>query len=134
MVAFYAWMNGNEGNPGEHKTLIFDGVQTNLGNAYDKHSGLFRAPQTGYYVFTWTIMSDYHGWVYSELVVNSTPRGSILTNSQEINDEHMTTGIVVLSIQRGDDVFVRTKPKASWRGAILSSDKHRSSFSGWRIG
>ncbi|XP_056022758.1 uncharacterized protein LOC125649673 isoform X3 [Ostrea edulis] len=46
-VGFYAYMSGPENNPGTHHTLIFDVVKTNLGSAYSKFTGAFRAPVEG---------------------------------------------------------------------------------------
>lgn len=132
MVAFYAWMNNSEANPGSHHIIVFDGVQSSLGSAYDRHTGIFRTPTTGHFVFSWTIISESHGWIYSELVVNSTPFGHLLTNSQDITDDHTATGLVVLSLKQGDDVYIRTSTQPG-HGRILSSQYYRSSFSGWRI-
>lgn len=35
--------------------LAFDIVKTNNGNGYHASTGVFIAPETGIYVFTWTI-------------------------------------------------------------------------------
>lgn len=133
MVAFYAYMDTHETNPGRHQTLIFDIAKTNVGSAYNTNSGLFTSPQHGIYVFSWTISSDKNGFVFSEIEINSTPFGSILTNSQEISDEHTSTGIVVAEVNQGDVVYIRTNPNASVVGKILSNVNHRTSFSGWKI-
>lgn len=121
MVAFYAYINTHETNPESHQTLIFDVVRTNVGSAYNKHSGLFTSQDHGIFVFTWTIIIDYHGYVFSEIIVNSDPIGSILTNSEDITDVHTVTGIVVAVVNQGDVVYIRTNPTGGIRGKILSS-------------
>ncbi|CAG2215512.1 unnamed protein product [Mytilus edulis] len=133
-IAFYAYMNTHEENPGQHQTLIFDAVKTNLGSFYSKHSGVFTTPEQGTYVFTWSIISDFNtGYIFTEIVINSVPFGSILSNSEEVHDDHTTTGIVVAQLNKGDLVFIRTNPNASIKGRILSDSFRRSSFSGWKI-
>ncbi|CAC5426275.1 C1QL [Mytilus coruscus] len=132
-IAFYAYMDSHETNPGRHQTLIFDVVKTNVRSAYNKHSGLFISPDHGIYVFTWTIVSDLHGYIYSEIMINSAPFGSILTNSEDITDDHTVTGIVVAEVNQGDVVYIRTNPNVSIKGQILSDTFHRTSFSGWKI-
>jgi hypothetical protein len=69
-------MSNVEGNPSQHHTMIFDTVITNAGGAYNQHDGIFTAPTNGVYVFTWNLYSSYHGDIVSELMVNSTPKGS----------------------------------------------------------
>ncbi|CAC5426273.1 C1QL [Mytilus coruscus] len=133
LVAFYAYMKTHETNPGRHQTLIFDEVKINLGSAYSRNSGLFTSPDHGIYVFTWTVVADEYGYVYSEIVINSTPFGSILTNSQEIRDFHTVTGIVVAEVNQGDEIYIRTNPNYAIKGRIVSDTSLRTSFSGWKI-
>ncbi|VDI53834.1 Hypothetical predicted protein [Mytilus galloprovincialis] len=132
-VAFYAYMSTHETNPGRHQTLIFDMVKTNLGSSYSKHTGVFSAPEHGTYVFTWTITSGVHSYIYSEIVINSVPFGSIVTDSEEIHDYHSATGIIVVQLNHGDVVYIRTNPNVSIKGQIMSQSLCRSSFSGWKI-
>jgi hypothetical protein len=39
----------------EQHLLRFDVVKTNQGNGYHPNTGVFMVPETGIYVFTWTI-------------------------------------------------------------------------------
>lgn len=50
-VAFFAYMNWDQETPSRRHILI-DVVRTNLGDHF-KFSGIFNAPQSGTYVFTW---------------------------------------------------------------------------------
>ncbi|VDI11348.1 Hypothetical predicted protein, partial [Mytilus galloprovincialis] len=132
-VAFYAYMSSHEANLGRHQTLVFDMVKTNLGSSYSKHTGVFTTPEKGTFVFTWTITSDFHSYIYSEILINSVPFGSIISSSDEIHDDHTATGIIVVQLNHGDVVYIRTNPNASIKGRILSDSLRRSSFSGWKI-
>ncbi|CAG2254487.1 unnamed protein product [Mytilus edulis] len=116
-----------------HQTLIFDDVQINLGSAFSRNSGLFSAPGHGIYVFSWTVVADEYGFVYTEIVINSTPYGSILTNSQDVRDFHTVTGIVVADVNKGDEIYIRTNPNYPIKGRIVSDSSLRTSFSGWKI-
>lgn len=133
MVAFYAYMNTGEEHPGQHQILVFDVIKTNVGLAYNKHIGMFSAPNHGYYVLTWTVACGQYSAVYSQLVINSDPFGSIFTNSDEINDIHTVTGMVVAELNQGDVVYIRTHPTDGIKGRIFSRDDIRTSFAGWKI-
>ncbi|XP_071150101.1 uncharacterized protein [Mytilus edulis] len=133
MVAFYAYMNTGEEHPGQHQILVFDVIKTNVGLAYNKHNGMFSAPNHGYYVLTWTVACGTYSAVYSQLVINSDPFGSIFTNRDEINDIHTVTGMVVAELNQGDVVYIRTHPTDRIKGRIISQDDIRTSFAGWKI-
>lgn len=49
-------MSQNEAHVVDHHIITFDNVQTNVGNGYNKHTGSFIVPQSGVYVFTWTLV------------------------------------------------------------------------------
>lgn len=95
---------------------------------------MFTAPTDGVYVFTWTILTNGYSFAFTQIVVNSQVITSLVTDSQEINDTHSTTGMVVVSINREDLVFIRTHPTAISLGKIFSLETHgRPSFSGWKL-
>lgn len=133
VVAFYAYMCNGESHPGTHQILVFDVVKTNVGLAFNHHSGMFTVPATGVYAFTWTVVSGTHSRIFSQLVVNSDAFGAILTDSDEINDYHTVTGFVVAELNHGDVVYIRTNPNNGVKGVIRSQDNMRTSFSGWKL-
>ncbi|XP_052067275.1 uncharacterized protein LOC127706660 [Mytilus californianus] len=71
IVAFSAYMSTSEHNPSSHHQLVFDVVQTNIGNAYSKFTGAFVTPVAGVYVFTWTIFTGDDGHTYFDILVNN---------------------------------------------------------------
>ncbi|XP_071155598.1 uncharacterized protein [Mytilus edulis] len=133
IVAFYGYMSHGESQPGKHQILDFDVVKTNVGLAYNKYSGMFTAPVNGVYVFTWTVSTGMHSYVYSQLVINSDPFGAIQTDSDEVSDYHTSTGSVVAELNYGDVVYIRTHPTELIKGVIRSEDEMRTSFSGWKL-
>ena len=116
--------------PGAGHVLVFDVVKTNVGSAYNHHDGVFTAPSTGSYVFSWTVTSWYHSFIYSELMVNSSSFGRIITNSQDIEDEHVGSSVVAAALTQGDIVYVRIVGSG---GTLASHGNILTSFTGWKL-
>lgn len=111
--------------------LVFDVVKANFGNGYHSSTGVFIAPETGVYVFTWTVR-QFNGTYHSaQLMVNNDEIGIIHvypTNGADIAG----TAIVVTHVNAGDDVFVQTHK--SWNhGRISSNSGGRTSYAGWKV-
>lgn len=123
-------MSHNLASPSAGHVLVFDVVKTNVGSGYNHHDGVFTAPSQGPYVFSWTVVSWYRSWVFSELMVNSSTYGRIITNSQDIDDEHVGSGVVVAVLNPGDVVYVRVHSSS---GTLASTDLIYTSFAGWKL-
>lgn len=133
-TAFYAYLSKRVKSPCVHQTLIFDTVITNVGGSYNRHDGVFTAPVTGVYVFNWNIYSSFKGDITSELMVNSVRKGGQRSDSRVTNEDHSSSGCVVVSIRRGDVVFIRIHPTHTLNGGIISyPGVYESSFSGWLL-
>lgn len=83
-------------------TIYFDTIVTNIGNHYNKHSGIFTAPQHGVYVFTWNIYCNTGGYIFSQLVVNSNVVGAMFSSGEGASNIRSSTGIVVVEVNQGD--------------------------------
>lgn len=128
-VAFFAYSTSTIPASINHHIIIFDNAITNVGNAYHPHSGTFIAPRSGLYVFTWTIRlwgTRYHT---TELQVSNNVVNAIHLNPGNVMDGAVT-GTVVVHVNQGDDVFVRTGLRYN-NGDINSDSDGRSSFAGW---
>ncbi|KAM4546016.1 complement C1q-like protein 2 [Odontesthes bonariensis] len=106
-------------------TLVFSHVVTNIGNAYNQHTGIFTAPVKGAYHFEWYIGG--HGG-------NEGSGAVLLKNGARIfiSYEHQTSGYVkssngaTLLLERGDQVFVQ-----QWAHTKIFDDENRhTTFSG----
>lgn len=108
-VAFCAFLTTEENSPSLHHTFVFNYVKTNLGSAYNSHSGLFTAPTGGTYV-------------------------CMIVNSEEVNGVHSGTKVVVVNLTCGDVVYVRTHPTTISKGNIRSDTIHgQPTFCGWKL-
>ncbi|XP_052685358.1 uncharacterized protein LOC128165154 [Crassostrea angulata] len=132
-AAFSAYVSVYETDISKDFTIHFDTIVTNIGNHYNKHTGIFTAPQHGVYVFTWNLYCNTGGYIQSQLVVNSNVVGAMLTNAQGASNIRSHTGIVVVEVNQGDVVFVRTHPTHSHIGNLYSYIDWRSSFNGWKL-
>jgi hypothetical protein len=133
-VGFYAIMSKPENNPSTHHSLIFDVEKTSIGSAYNKFSGTFIAPREGTYVFSWTITADFHSYIHTEIVINASSFGHLMTDGDEVNDIHVSSKTVVAYLNQGDLVYVRTHSTYRSNGNIYSGGYHgESSFAGWII-
>nr|XP_022301102.1 complement C1q-like protein 4 [Crassostrea virginica] len=130
-IAFYAYMSAPMSNIGGHHTVIFDVIKTNSGHGLHPIAGVFTAPKSGIYVFTWTIRvfnNSYHG---TELVVNGQKVGALIPHSGVSDNDTGSTSVVVY-VNEGENVFLR-KNMISNNGGIHSDSNGYSSFSGWKL-
>lgn len=129
-VAFLAYFSSDTLASMDNHILPFNTVVTNVGNAYHPHSGVFIAPRSGLYVFTWTIRlygTYYHS---TQLLVDNNVINSLYFNPSS-NIDGSVTGTAVVYVDQGDDVFIRTAHPNN--GGIISAITGRSSFCGWSL-
>ncbi|XP_062607829.1 uncharacterized protein LOC134269643 [Saccostrea cucullata] len=71
-VAFYTYMSGSVqiSSLRVKKTLVYDRVETNVGNGYDVTSGNFIVPENGVYAFYVTIVAEDKSHCSVQLVKN----------------------------------------------------------------
>ena len=129
-VAFTGVKSTRQENIGLHQTIIFDRIVTNVGNSYNKYTGVFTAPTAGLYLFTWnlytyTYLDDGSG-IGAELMHNGNPVIQSFVRHYD-HSFYNVLGSLVLDIEVGDVVFLR----CSEAGGSL--DPGKTSFTGIKI-
>ena len=111
--------------------IIFDIVKTNAGNGYHSSTGVFIVPESGMYVFSWTFFIGNGGHDSTQLMVNNNEEGRIHLHPADGNWIN-ATGLAVLHVNKGDDVYVKIS-SLSHSGTIISNSYGKSSFAGWKL-
>uniref|UniRef100_A0A3Q3GM77 C1q domain-containing protein n=1 Tax=Labrus bergylta TaxID=56723 RepID=A0A3Q3GM77_9LABR len=129
-VAFSAGLtdSGPVGPFDEERTLIFSKVITDIGNAYNQTTGVFRAPVRGLYFFSFTAADYQKGYMGLHLYRNNLP---IIFNL-DLNDHGgyaSTSNGVALQLEAGDEV--RLSLPASYR--LYDDVRNFSVFSGFLL-
>ena len=117
------------------RAVIFDKELVDSGNAFNPSTGVFVAPVSGYYVFSWTLSFARDNDICIDLTINGQPY------QREAGFEHdgtwmYATSLVVSKIHQGDIVVLKTCSNGVYPnlGGVIESNKHRTpSFSGWLI-
>ncbi|CAC5387867.1 C1QL [Mytilus coruscus] len=134
IVAFSAYMSTSEHNPSSHHQLVFDVVQTNIGNAYNKYTGAFVAPVSGVYVFAWTIYTGDNGKTFFNIIVNNSVYGSTFGETDNgCCDYDSDSGTIVVSLNQGDTVYIRSSRQASTEVPSNDSFGGKTTFAGWKL-
>lgn len=131
-VAFFAYLSKDEPNPGTHKTFVFDVDHTNIGGHYSHHTGVFTCPSHSVYVFSWSIYCSVNGYNFSELVNSSSVSGTFV-DSQSVSNSLSSTDLVIVVLNAGDEVYIRTPLNLAAIKNVIRNSLHRSTFSGLLI-
>ena len=105
-VAFTAGLTHSVVHVGLHQNIVFDHVETNLGNGYNPHHGVFTAPVSGLYFFYSSILTGNNEEVWCQIAVNGVQKGSIYGRGTDGRHDQGSQALVV-SLQQGDDVAVQ---------------------------
>lgn len=144
-IAFYAYFSNDFKSMPKGSTFLFDVVETNLGNGYNKTTGIFTAPTSGLYAFTWTVQAagqhvvppinsnSQYGEINAALMQNEAVKGVIVADTETKYDMDTATAFVVLETKVGDRFRIAV---SEWggQGDIYSNNSNgRTSFSGFRV-
>ena len=132
-IGFYAYIDHNE-IMGKHKVMAFNVAKTNIGQGYLTHSGVFVAPVSGLFGFSCSLYpSDQSGGSF-HMFANDDAVATMFVDSDSGNwDLSASSTTVVLSLNQGDEVYVRSDGTYTNLKTIEGSQYAKSSFSGWLI-
>ncbi|XP_069135892.1 complement C1q-like protein 4 [Argopecten irradians] len=131
-VAFYAMIRYNIPHVNARQTLHFDSVQTNDGNAYNPGTGTFTCPETGTYMFHWSInqatpTQGLGGTISTNLLHNGILSGALQTGDNNVPSS--SSNSAVLHLRAGDRVYIQVS-QASTDAYIGQT---YSGFSGFKL-
>ncbi|XP_045191083.1 EMILIN-2-like [Mercenaria mercenaria] len=141
-VAFQASLTTESAAFELYDTIIFNNVITNIGHAYNKHTGIFTAPVSGTYTFNTNIVSEKGHYVEASIKVNDIVTVSAISDHRISRDGgYFTTwdqgnAVAILQLNRGDKVAVSVQwpqgnhvihgvGKSSFSGYLVRSHEHR---------
>ena len=98
---------------GGHETIVYSTETLDVGNGFNASTGIYTAPMTGNYAFSWTIRMDSSPvgiYLITEIVVNTTILDIAITHTDKDGTDHTTsTATTSTSLHKGDRVFVRVQ-------------------------
>ena len=112
--------------------MVYDVVNLNDGNGYNKADGTFTAPSSGLYVIHVSTGAIDKSYAAMELVLNGKVRNIGFADSGNHLDRTFATTVTPLQLKKGDVVSTRIG-NASGGSLIESSGYIRTSFSGIKI-
>ena len=114
-----------------HKQVVYDNVETNLGSCYNTTTGLFTVPVDGTYVFIWHAVADTDGSGYCHLLLyrNGAQRQitAFADSRGSSGGTDAASNSAVLTLNTGDTVGIRTGDCGYLYGREFTS------FSGFKI-
>uniref|UniRef100_A0A3P9Q9T8 Complement C1q-like protein 2 n=1 Tax=Poecilia reticulata TaxID=8081 RepID=A0A3P9Q9T8_POERE len=128
-VVFSAGISGGAIGPfSTSKTLVYTRVMTNLGNAYNQHTGIFVAPVRGMYYFTFF----YHAGGEHPVGLDLMKNNQVVVHSADhmtLNDGADNGGnAAFMELQQGDQVYVQMQPNTHIWG-----NSYSTTFSGFLL-
>lgn len=134
-VMFFAIIEDRRFDLQKESTVIFEKVIINSGGNYNRFDGVFVAPVSGVYMFSWNVSIETTGYVITELVVENDVISS--TGNTDTNGGYHTTSMTALCrMKQYDHAFIRTtgwgtansfrshdnNPRTSFLGILVNSE------------
>ena len=113
----------------KNSILVFERVVLNIGGHYNNIDGIFVAPKTGIYLFTWTVCTINDNYVMTELMVDNTmiSRAGEKQASASYNCGSMTA---VCRMDKDKHAWIRTTAYGFKNRFYTNKEGSQSSFMG----
>lgn len=126
--AFYARVSNKLGTVTHNQVIVFAHADTNIGQAYNPNSGVFRCQQAGVYLFSVTILAFSNKGAEFTLVKNGAEVGYIYARSDSNGRLDSGSNTFILDLDVGDDIWLKIHESYHDDGDII--DPNFSTFSG----
>ncbi|XP_052795043.1 complement C1q-like protein 3 [Mya arenaria] len=108
-VAFSAKLSHNVEHAGIDQTVIFDSILLNEGGHYNPHTGVFRVPVEGIYLFNMMFADGYEPHrLWMRIVVDGQEKVAGVADTLTNNHDMMGGNLAILHLHPGDSVWVAT--------------------------
>ncbi|XP_076114590.1 uncharacterized protein LOC143082667 [Mytilus galloprovincialis] len=134
-VMFYAIIKNRRFDLQKDSTVVFEELVINKGHHYNQNSGIFVAPKSGIYLFSWTVSTETTGYIIAELVIENNVISS--TGNTDTNGGYQSASMTGLGrMEKNDHAFIRTTgfgttnsfrsqdnyPQSSFLGVLISNE------------
>ncbi|ELT90756.1 hypothetical protein CAPTEDRAFT_168874 [Capitella teleta] len=127
-VAFFVGLSDNMGPVTDHTDIIFDRVVTNVGGAYDPVTGRFTSPANATYQFNVIVAAQGRQKVRAAVMIIKNGGMIATVWAESIPYWATASNVVVLSLEKGDQVWLMLLDRASYLHGYMYS-----TFSGFII-
>ncbi|XP_071174599.1 complement C1q-like protein 2 [Mytilus edulis] len=131
-VAFHANMVGRK-SLHDNEVLHFDRVNTNLGNSYDEHLGVFQSPTPGYYVFFVHFLTYVPNTLEAQIVRNGHIIQNVYAGNRGSAGAKYAPGsnLVIIQLNQGDRVWIKVHDQ--YHGIVDVLDGPWCTFAGYLL-
>ena len=128
IIAFTVAVSAHR-NDWSNKTVVYNKVLTNVGNAYSPNSGVFTCPKSGVYMFTWNTLTGFTTDTHCEAYIYRNGIRSLLAHAYDGGGSsyEAASNSAVFSLTTGDTVWIETG-----RCQRMYGYPHNA-FSGWKL-
>ncbi|XP_072548682.1 complement C1q-like protein 2 [Salminus brasiliensis] len=120
--------NGIVSTNNTFKKLIYKDVLTNIGNAYDPETGVFKAPVRGVYYIRFTATAPTDGLMSAVLYKNDAVQLTVHIPPAGPGSDTAANGAALL-LEQGDKVYMQLLPNSH----LWDNASHQSTFSGFLL-
>ena len=117
-------------------TIIWNHTLFNVGNGYNTTTGVFTAPVSGVYGFSWNYYTDSGDQTMADLIINggSTSYGRTESRFDAGNNTLIASGLVMIELNKDDYVkIINTENGGGTAELIGSSTEFYNYFNGFLI-
>ncbi|XP_053376348.1 complement C1q tumor necrosis factor-related protein 2-like [Mercenaria mercenaria] len=106
IVSFTAYLSQRIDHMGVGHHVVFDKILTNDGAGYNSNTGIFTVPDTGLYLFTYSV-NDHFDRSMLQLVVDGSNLVDIIVDPDSSTEEAMSGNTAIIHVSQGQSVWIQ---------------------------